>query len=153
MVSLLPSDRQLRLRNVFFVDSTQSLSLSSKAFLGGFSGLIAQYMFHFDLRPETIRLFAGYNLELMIQVVASPADHVKVRMQADGLLVRQGLQPRYSGIIKAEGIVGLWRGVFQNIQWTILVNRENWLAMIMQNILLSELKYVMITSVPAPYLL
>ncbi|KAK6931253.1 Mitochondrial substrate/solute carrier [Dillenia turbinata] len=92
------------LRNVISADSTQSLSLSSKAFLGGFSGVIAQ-------------------------VVASPADLVKVRMQADGLLVRQGLQPRYSGtfdalskIIRAEGIVGLWRGVFPNVQRAFLVN-------------------------------
>ncbi|GFY88471.1 mitochondrial substrate carrier family protein [Actinidia rufa] len=57
------------LRNTF-VPNDRSLSLSSKALIGGISGVIAQ-------------------------VVASPAaDLVKVRMQADGRMVSQGLQPR-----------------------------------------------------------
>ncbi|KAL3578837.1 hypothetical protein D5086_020341 [Populus alba] len=80
------------------------VSLSTKALLGGLSGVIAQ-------------------------VVASPADLVKVRMQADGRIVNQGLQPRYSGlldafskIIKAEGFGGLWKGVLPNIQRAFLVN-------------------------------
>ncbi|KAK6918358.1 Mitochondrial substrate/solute carrier [Dillenia turbinata] len=102
------------LRNVFSADSTQSPSLSADFYsrLGG----------------------------------CKPVDLVKVRMQADGRLVRQGLQPRYSRVfdvlsktIRAEGIVGLWRRVFPNIQWAFLVNRENWLAMIMQIVLLSKL--------------
>ena len=53
-------------------------------------------------------------LPLVVQVVASPADLVKVRMQADGHLVSQGLQPRYSGpldalnkIVHTEGFGGL----------------------------------------------
>ncbi|KAK7824025.1 mitochondrial uncoupling protein 3 [Quercus suber] len=81
-----------------------SLSLSAKALAGGFSGVIAQ-------------------------VVASPADLVKVRMQADGRLVSQGLQPRYSGpldalnkIVRTEGFGGLWKGVFPNVQRAFLVN-------------------------------
>ncbi|XP_015895050.3 mitochondrial uncoupling protein 3 [Ziziphus jujuba] len=81
-----------------------SISLSEKAIVGGISGVIAQ-------------------------VVASPADLVKVRMQADGHMVSQGLQPRYSGpfdalnkIIRAEGIRGLWKGVFPNVQRAFLVN-------------------------------
>ncbi|KAG5237261.1 hypothetical protein OIU76_012038 [Salix suchowensis] len=81
-----------------------SVSLSTKALLGGLSGVIAQ-------------------------VVASPADLVKVRMQADGRIVNHGLQPRYSGpfdafskIIKEEGFVGLWKGVLPNIQRAFLVN-------------------------------
>jgi solute carrier family 25 uncoupling protein 27 len=61
--------------------------------------------------------------------VASPADLVKVRMQADGRMVSQGLQPRYSGpfdalnkIVRMEGFVGLWKGVFPNVQRAFLVN-------------------------------
>lgn len=64
-----------------------------------------------------------------MQVVASPADLVKVRMQADGRMVSQGLQPRYSGpfdalnkIIRAEGFGGLWKGVCPNAQRAFLVN-------------------------------
>lgn len=66
---------------------------------------------------------------LIVQVVASPADLVKVRMQADGHMVRQGLQPRYTGpldalhkIIRDEGFKGLWRGVLPNVQRAFLVN-------------------------------
>lgn len=68
-------------------------------------------------------------LSLVVQVVASPADLVKVRMQADGRMVSRGLQPRYSGpfdalnkIIKTEGLAGLWKGVFPNVQRAFLVN-------------------------------
>ncbi|XP_059445052.1 mitochondrial uncoupling protein 3 [Corylus avellana] len=91
------------LRNVVCTDAG-SLSLSSKALIGGFSGFIAQ-------------------------IVASPADLVKVRMQADGRMVSQGLQPRYSGpfdalnkIVRMEGFGGLWKGVFPNVQRAFLVN-------------------------------
>ena len=68
-------------------------------------------------------------LPLVVQIVASPADLVKVRMQADGRLVSQGLQPRYSGpldalnkIVCTEGFGGLWKGVFPNVQRAFLVN-------------------------------
>lgn len=61
--------------------------------------------------------------------MASPADLVKVRMQADGRIVSRGLQPRYSGpldafrkIVHEEGASGLWRGVFPNAQRAFLVN-------------------------------
>ncbi|KAH9606798.1 hypothetical protein KSS87_001108 [Heliosperma pusillum] len=94
---------QLRNSLVVFNDFGD-VSLFSKAFVGGLSGVIAQ-------------------------VVASPADLVKVRLQADGSRVSQGLQPRYSGpvdalrkIIQVEGIRGLWRGVFPNVQRAFLVN-------------------------------
>ncbi|KAL9687919.1 hypothetical protein QQ045_032330 [Rhodiola kirilowii] len=77
-----------------------SLSLAEKAAVGGLSGMIAQ-------------------------VVASPADLVKVRMQADG---RLGLR-RYSNImdalnkiVRSEGVGGLWRGVVPNMQRAFLVN-------------------------------
>lgn len=63
------------------------------------------------------------------QIVASPADLVKVRMQADSRVASQGIQPRYSGlcdsltkIIRSEGIGGLWKGVFPNVQRAFLVN-------------------------------
>lgn len=59
------------------------------------------------------------------EMVASPADLIKVRMQAD----IHGLKPRYSGplhalnsIIHTEGIGGLWKGVFPNVQRAFLVN-------------------------------
>lgn len=65
----------------------------------------------------------------MVQVVASPADLVKVRMQADSVMVSRGLEPRYSGpvdalnkIVRTEGIGGLWKGVFPNVQRAFLVN-------------------------------
>lgn len=93
-----------QLRHALLTDGNQSLSLPSKALIGGISGVIAQ-------------------------VVASPADLVKVRMQADGRMVSQGLQPRYTGplnalhkIIGTEGFRGLWRGVFPNVQRAFLVN-------------------------------
>ena len=66
---------------------------------------------------------------LVVQVVASPADLVKVRMQADGRLVSQGLEPRYSGpfdaltkIVRSEGFGGLWKGVIPNVHRAFLVN-------------------------------
>ncbi|CAA2933650.1 mitochondrial uncoupling protein 3 [Olea europaea var. sylvestris] len=81
-----------------------SPSLFSKAVMGGVSGVIAQ-------------------------VISSPADLVKVRMQADGRMVSQGLQPRYAGIFDAlkkifhaEGFGGFWKGVFPNVQRAFLVN-------------------------------
>lgn len=50
-------------------------------------------------------------------------------MQADCLISKQGLQPRYSGlfdalnkIIHAEGVLGLWKGVSANVQRAFLVN-------------------------------
>ncbi|KAL7163842.1 hypothetical protein ACSBR2_039875 [Camellia fascicularis] len=92
------------LRNTFVVSTDPSLSLSTKALIGGFSGVIAQ-------------------------VVASPADLVKVRMQADGRMVSQGLQPRYLGpfdafnkILETEEFGGLWKVVFPNVERAFLVN-------------------------------
>ncbi|KAK4376676.1 hypothetical protein RND71_002972 [Anisodus tanguticus] len=91
------------LRNLLVHDD-YTLSLSSKAVIGGISGAIAQ-------------------------VVASPADLVKVRMQADSRMASQGLQPRYCGpfdafnkIIRTEGFRGLWKGVLPNVQRAFLVN-------------------------------
>ncbi|WOK92210.1 mitochondrial uncoupling protein 3 [Canna indica] len=79
-------------------------SLLGKALAGGVSGVIAQ-------------------------ILASPADLIKVRMQADGHLLNAAAQPRYAGvfdalrkIVKKEGIRGLWTGVFPNAQRAFLVN-------------------------------
>ncbi|KAK9116674.1 hypothetical protein Sjap_015621 [Stephania japonica] len=90
------------LRTALPADSTRSLP--GKALAGGASGVIAQ-------------------------VVASPADLIKVRMQADSRLVSQDLKPRYRGlydafktIVKTEGLGGLWRGVIPNVQRAFLVN-------------------------------
>lgn len=64
-----------------------------------------------------------------MQVIASPADLIKVRMQSDGCLTSQGHRPRYTSlahafttIAKTEGLRGLWRGVGPNAQRAFLVN-------------------------------
>lgn len=61
--------------------------------------------------------------------MASPADLVKVRMQADSRLASIGQAPRYSGtfdalnkIVRSEGFTGLWKGVLPNVQRAFLVN-------------------------------
>ncbi|KAL3501444.1 hypothetical protein ACH5RR_035893 [Cinchona calisaya] len=86
------------------VSSDYPFSLYSKAIIGGISGATAQ-------------------------IVASPADLIKVRMQADSRMVNQGHKTRYLGpfdalnkIIKKEGFGGLWKGVFPNVQRAFLVN-------------------------------
>ncbi|PUZ47390.1 hypothetical protein GQ55_7G160700 [Panicum hallii var. hallii] len=75
------------------------------------------------------KALAGGLSGVSAQVVASPADLIKVRMQADSRLLSQGIQPRYSGItdaftkiIRAEGFLGLWKGVVPNAQRAFLVN-------------------------------
>ncbi|CAA0828671.1 Mitochondrial uncoupling protein 3 [Striga hermonthica] len=92
------------LRSRMAQSTDRALPFYSKAVIGGISGAIAQ-------------------------VIASPADLIKVRMQADGLRVSQGLHPRYTGlfdalnkIIHTEGPLGLWKGVSANVQRAFLVN-------------------------------
>ncbi|CAL5027210.1 unnamed protein product [Urochloa decumbens] len=75
------------------------------------------------------KALAGGLSGIAAQVVASPADLIKVRMQADSRLLSQGIQPRYTGvadaftkIIRAEGLLGLWKGVVPNAQRAFLVN-------------------------------
>ncbi|CAN6248840.1 unnamed protein product [Urochloa humidicola] len=75
------------------------------------------------------KALAGGLSGITAQVVASPADLIKVRMQADSRLLSQGIQPRYTGvadaftkIIRAEGLLGLWKGVVPNAQRAFLVN-------------------------------
>ncbi|KAJ4843955.1 Mitochondrial uncoupling protein 3 [Turnera subulata] len=130
------------LRNFVVDDASASVSVPAKALLGGTSGVIAQQnvpclkaiLEKFSTRNSNSVLEKPYKFYILSdtfewKVVASPADLVKVRMQADSRLVSQGLQPRYSGpfdalnkIICAEGIGGLWKGVFPNIQRAFLVN-------------------------------
>ncbi|XP_048440896.1 mitochondrial uncoupling protein 3 isoform X2 [Pyrus x bretschneideri] len=81
------------------------------------------------LSPRQSSLRWNLRRRCSVQLVASPADLVKVRMQADGRTVAQGIQPRYSGcfnalnkIVRAEGVGGLWKGVFPNVQRAFLVN-------------------------------
>lgn len=64
-----------------------------------------------------------------MQIVASPADLIKVRMQVDGQLVRRGIEARYTGladafgkIIRTDGVKGLWKGALPNAQRAFLVN-------------------------------
>lgn len=66
---------------------------------------------------------------LIHQMVSSPADLIKVRMQVDKRMVDHGFKPRYLGpfdalnkIISSEGFGGLWKGVFPNVQRAFLVN-------------------------------
>ncbi|KAJ1271242.1 hypothetical protein BS78_06G114000 [Paspalum vaginatum] len=75
------------------------------------------------------KALAGGISGIAAQVVSSPADLIKVRMQADSRLLSQGIQPRYTGIadaftkiIRTEGFLGLWKGVVPNAQRAFLVN-------------------------------
>ncbi|KAJ3328378.1 hypothetical protein HDU93_001490 [Gonapodya sp. JEL0774] len=64
------------------------------------------------------------------QLVAVPADLVKVRMQSDGVAVAQGRPPRYTGLLNAMttivqeegGLRGLWRGSNPAVQRAALVS-------------------------------
>jgi solute carrier family 25 uncoupling protein 27 len=85
-------------------DNQHDISAGKKALIGGASGMFGQ-------------------------LIASPADLVKVRMQLDGRLIRLGQTPRYTGvvdalskIVKTEGVTGLWRGVGPSVQRAFLVN-------------------------------
>ncbi|KAL5567296.1 hypothetical protein UlMin_030460 [Ulmus minor] len=72
----------------------------------------------FQLHGESIVTIQPTNIFRF--VVASPADLVKVRLQADVCMACQGLPQRYSGAfdaftkitIKIEGLKALWKGFF-----------------------------------------
>lgn len=111
-------------------------------FYDGLKPAVLRHLFYTPIRLvsyENLRNIAGDSVAgralaggvsgALAQVLASPADLIKVRMQADGCLIRQGLTGRYTGIIDAlnkitrsEGIPGLWRGVLPNAQRAFLVN-------------------------------
>ncbi|XP_021807406.1 mitochondrial uncoupling protein 3 isoform X2 [Prunus avium] len=95
----------------------------------GLSPAILRHLFYTPIRIVGYEHLRSSLKTEVVQLVASPADLVKVRMQADGRMVSQGLQPRYSGcfdalnkIVRSEGIGGLWKGVFPNVQRAFLVN-------------------------------
>eukprot|EP01116_Phalansterium_solitarium_P004197 TRINITY_DN15119_c0_g1_i1.p1 TRINITY_DN15119_c0_g1~~TRINITY_DN15119_c0_g1_i1.p1 ORF type:complete len:307 (-),score=27.26 TRINITY_DN15119_c0_g1_i1:145-1065(-) len=86
-----------------------------------------------DGKPRPLSIWramaAGATSGAIGQLVASPTDLIKVRMQADGRLVKQGHPARYTGIFDAlvkvsrqEGLGGLWRGWLPNVQRAALVN-------------------------------
>ncbi|KAK3042389.1 hypothetical protein RJ639_002435 [Escallonia herrerae] len=131
------------LRERFVIGDSSSTATHSN---GGFFWILFQFGV-FNSRPvielltgssyllevgEALQQSLHHNLSglpLIVQVVASPADLVKVRMQADGRMISQGLQPRYLGpldalnkIFQREGLGGLWKGVFPNVQRAFLVN-------------------------------
>ncbi|KAL4443680.1 hypothetical protein ABPG75_011417 [Micractinium tetrahymenae] len=81
--------------------------------------------------PLPVSLAIGLTAGGLGQLVAVPADLVKVRIQADGRLVAAGLQaaPRYRGMLHAlrtitaqHGMAGLWRGSLPAVQRAALVN-------------------------------
>ena len=123
--------------------------IKNEGVLGIFSGLKPALLRHFIYTPtrivgyETFRqYFAGANGDVtkiplwqrgfsgamagMIgQFVASPADLVKVRMQAAG----RGQGPQYTGVMdafgkifKEGGVKGLWKGWLPNVQRAGFVN-------------------------------
>ena len=82
-----------------------------------------------DQLPLHRRAAAGGTAGLIGQALASPADLVKVRMQADGRNVVHGLPPRYTGMVHAlrsivaeNGLRGLYSGVAPNLTRAVLVN-------------------------------
>ncbi|KAL4858475.1 Mitochondrial uncoupling protein 3 [Chlorella vulgaris] len=84
-----------------------------------------------SILPLPVSLMLGLTAGGVAQLVAVPADLVKVRMQADGRLVAAGLQaaPRYRGVLHAfasifrqQGAAGLWRGSLPAVQRAALVN-------------------------------
>ncbi|KAK8952435.1 Mitochondrial uncoupling protein 3 [Platanthera zijinensis] len=114
----------------------------ASGFYDGLKPAIFRHLFYTPIRIvcyENLRNLAGDSVGgkalvggvsgALAQVLSSPADLIKVRMQADGLLMSQGLPVRYTGIIHAfnkiiqsEGVPGLWRGVLPNAQRAFLVN-------------------------------
>jgi solute carrier family 25 uncoupling protein 27 len=77
--------------------------------------------------PLYVNWAAGMTAGALGQAVASPADLLKVRMQADGRL--DPGHRRYRGvwhacrvIVQHEGVLGLWRGSLPAVQRAALVN-------------------------------
>ncbi|CAD6260718.1 unnamed protein product [Miscanthus lutarioriparius] len=108
----------------------REVGLFEKALAGGLSGVAAQRPIKqpIDVHANTVVTNVTREYQIL-QVVSSPADLMKVRMQADSRILNQGIQPRYTGIadaftkiIRAEGFRGLWKGVVPNAQRAFLVN-------------------------------
>lgn len=69
---------------------------------------------------------AGAVAGAISQIVASPTDLVKVRMQAQGKLPIElryrGTLHAFTSIYRSEGLLGMWKGVVPNAQRAALVN-------------------------------
>ncbi|CAB3224026.1 unnamed protein product [Arctia plantaginis] len=87
------------------------------------------------LKDETGRMtlfrtaISGATCGAIAQLMASPADLVKVQMQAEGRRILQGQPPRFKGCLEVyrmvyqqSGILGFWRGAVPNMQRAAMVN-------------------------------
>lgn len=77
----------------------------------------------------TTKVAMGATAGALGQLLAVPADLVKVRMQADGRLVASGATPRYTSlchalttIVRQDGVRGLYKGATPAVQRAALVN-------------------------------
>ena len=75
------------------------------------------------------RAALGMTAGAVAQLVSSPADLVKVRLQMEGRRRLQGLAARETsmlgvvrGVVRQAGVSGLWRGAVPNVQRAALVN-------------------------------
>jgi hypothetical protein len=79
--------------------------------------------------PLWARVVAGALAGATASAFANPTDVIKVRLQADGRLLAQGLQPRYTGTLHAvrriyatEGVRAFYQGLLPNVQRATVVN-------------------------------
>lgn len=77
--------------------------------------------------PLYKKILAGLTTGAIGISVANPTDLVKIRLQAEGrksLAERRytGVMDAYSKIIKADGLVGLWKGLGPNIIRNSVIN-------------------------------
>lgn len=77
----------------------------------------------------TIQLFSGVFSGITAQLISSPFDLLKIRMQADGHRVAQGQQPKYNGMMdtlrqawRHGGVKELWLGCVPNCTRAAVVN-------------------------------
>jgi len=97
--------------------------------------------------PMHLKIAAGLTTSAIGITVASPADVVKVRLQAEGRLPPNvprrytGVLNAYSTIIKQEGVLGLWTGYGPNLMRNCVVNATELVAYDQtKQVLLSDLK-------------
>jgi len=79
--------------------------------------------------PVWQAVLAGITVGGLAQLLASPADLVKVQLQMEGRRRLQGLPPRVTGVNEAflriyrkGGVRGLWKGCMPNVYRSALVN-------------------------------
>lgn len=90
----------------------------------GFYEPIRNYIAGDQEHPSFFRKFlAGGTAGGSALSIASPAELVKIRMQADAKGTRyKGTMDAFRSIVRERGVLGLWQGVGPNIQRAILVN-------------------------------